>query len=113
SLRPPRAEARYRRPPPSGAAPDRREDLDRSARTLPRFEVESAGSEATRVNPLAIRAMEKGIDLKGHCDSANERCPIFPGEDAPVARARPRDQRRASWNDVIRTHVQPVSLQTR
>ena len=57
--------------------------------------------------------MEKGIDLKGHCDSANERCPIFPGEDAPVARARPRDQRRASWNDVIRTHVQPVSLQTR
>ncbi|HZS33460.1 MAG TPA: arsenate reductase ArsC [Methylomirabilota bacterium] len=64
-----------------------------------RFEVASAGTEATRVHPLAIRAMgEVGIDLGGHtsktvdglldqpwdyvitvCDSANERCPIFPG----------------------------------
>ena len=64
-----------------------------------RFEVESAGTEATRVHPLAIRAMsELGIDLAGHtsktldrslgqpwdyvitvCDSANERCPVFPG----------------------------------
>ena len=63
-----------------------------------RFEVESAGTEETRVNPLAIQAMsEVGIDLSGHrsktldrfldapwdyvitvCDSANERCPIFP-----------------------------------
>jgi arsenate reductase len=64
-----------------------------------RFEVASAGTEATRVHPLAIRAMDEiGIDLRGHrsktldafldepwdvvitvCDSANERCPIFPG----------------------------------
>ena len=64
-----------------------------------RFEVESAGTEATRVHPLAIQAMrEVGIDLAGHtskslvgfveqpwdyvitvCDSANQRCPIFPG----------------------------------
>ena len=64
-----------------------------------RFEVSSAGTEATRVHPLAIRAMgEVGIDLIGHtskpidaflgrpwdyvitvCDSANQRCPIFPG----------------------------------
>jgi arsenate reductase len=63
-----------------------------------RFEVQSAGTEATRVNPLATRAMsELGIDLSGHtsktldrflgepwdyvltvCDSANERCPVFP-----------------------------------
>jgi phosphinothricin acetyltransferase len=63
-----------------------------------RFEAESAGTEATGVNPLAIRAMrEVGVDLAGHrsktldrfldepwdhvitvCDSANERCPIFP-----------------------------------
>jgi arsenate reductase len=63
-----------------------------------RFEVESAGTEETRVNPLAIRAMaEVGIDLGGHrsktldrfldqpwdyvitvCNGANERCPIFP-----------------------------------
>jgi arsenate reductase len=64
-----------------------------------RFDVASAGTEANRVHPLAIRAMEElGIDLRGHrsktvdelltepwdyvitvCDSANERCPLFPG----------------------------------
>jgi arsenate reductase len=63
-----------------------------------RVDVESAGTEETRVNPLAIRAMrEVGIELSGHrsktldefldqpwdavitvCDSANERCPVFP-----------------------------------
>jgi len=63
-----------------------------------RFEAASAGTEATRVHPLAIRAMsEVGIDLGAHtsktfdqflaqpwdcvitvCDSANERCPVFP-----------------------------------
>jgi hypothetical protein len=60
-----------------------------------RFEVASAGTEATRVHPLAIRAMrDVGIDISRHhsktinallgdpwdyvitvCDSANERCP--------------------------------------
>jgi arsenate reductase (thioredoxin) len=64
-----------------------------------RFDVASAGKEATRVHPLAIRVMDElGIDLRGHrsktvdgllaepwdyvitvCDGANERCPIFPG----------------------------------
>ena len=63
-----------------------------------RFEVESAGTEKTRVHPLAIRAMrEAGIDIGSQqskrldgflnepwdyvitvCDSANESCPIFP-----------------------------------
>src|SRR5437899_2266962 len=63
-----------------------------------RFDVASAGTEATRMHPLAIRAMaDVGIDLSRHtsksvetlldqpwdhvitvCDSANERCPIFP-----------------------------------
>jgi arsenate reductase len=63
------------------------------------FEVASAGTEATRVHPLAIRAMDEiGVDLRGHhskaldrflaepwdyvitvCDAAAERCPIFPG----------------------------------
>jgi len=72
-----------------------------------RFEVESAGTEETRVNPLAIRAMaEVGIDLGGHrsktldrfldepwdyvvtvCDSAHERCPVFP-----------RSARRLHWS---------------
>ena len=64
-----------------------------------RFEVASAGTEATVVHPLAIQTMQEvGIDLGGHtsksleaffdqpwdyvitaCDSANERCPLFPG----------------------------------
>jgi L-amino acid N-acyltransferase YncA/protein-tyrosine-phosphatase len=67
-----------------------------------RFEAASAGTEATRVHPLAIRVMgEVGIDIGGHssktfegflarpwdsvitvCDNANERCPIFPARTA-------------------------------
>ncbi len=67
------------------------------ARAGDRFDVESAGTEETRVNPLAIRAMQEiGIDLSSQqsktldrfldqpwdvvitvCDSANERCPVF------------------------------------
>jgi arsenate reductase len=63
------------------------------------FEVFSAGTEATRVRPLAIRAMaELGVDISRQesktleplppelfdavitvCDDANEACPIFPG----------------------------------
>jgi arsenate reductase len=65
-----------------------------------RFEVFSAGTEKTRVQPLAVDAMrEIGIDLSGHtsktldafgddpfdfvitvCDRANESCPLFPGK---------------------------------
>ncbi|HAE84174.1 MAG TPA: protein-tyrosine-phosphatase, partial [Ktedonobacter sp.] len=63
-----------------------------------RFEVFSAGTEATLVRPLAIKAMaELGIDIAGQqsktldryldepfdevitvCDTAAEACPIFP-----------------------------------
>ena len=63
------------------------------------FEVMSAGTEATKVRPLAIRAMEAiGIDISSQesktlarylrepfdyvitvCDQANEACPFFPG----------------------------------
>jgi arsenate reductase len=63
-----------------------------------RFDVMSAGTQATRVHPLAIRAMaDVGIDLSGHrskmvddvvdqpwdyvitvCNAANEACPVFP-----------------------------------
>jgi len=65
-----------------------------------RFEVHSAGTEATEVRPLAIKAMtDMGIDISGQysktmdeylgqqfdyvitvCDRANESCPIFPGD---------------------------------
>jgi arsenate reductase (thioredoxin) len=64
-----------------------------------RFEVFSAGTEATAVRPEAITAMaEVGIDISAHesktvdrylgqsfawvitvCDQAREACPIFPG----------------------------------
>ena len=64
-----------------------------------RFEVFSAGTEATQVRPLAIRAMaELGIDISRQesktldrylgqpfdevitvCDTAAEVCPVFPG----------------------------------
>ncbi len=64
-----------------------------------RFEAYSAGTEATHVRPLAIRAMrELGVDIAGQksktleryvdqpfdkvitvCDQANEACPVFFG----------------------------------
>jgi arsenate reductase len=64
------------------------------------FEVFSAGTEETRVHPLALQAMrEIGIDISDQrsktldefsgqhfhyvitvCDRANESCPIFPGD---------------------------------
>jgi arsenate reductase len=63
------------------------------------FEVHSAGTEATRVNPYAVRALaEQGIDWSGAssktitefldqqfdyvitvCDRARSTCPVFPG----------------------------------
>lgn len=64
------------------------------------FESFSAGTEQTRVQPLAIEALrELGIDISAHtsktldafqgqtfdyvitvCDRANETCPVFPGD---------------------------------
>jgi arsenate reductase len=64
-----------------------------------RFEVMSAGTEATHVRPLTVRAMDEvGIDISGQesktldryvgepfdyvitvCEEANEACPFFPG----------------------------------
>ena len=63
------------------------------------FDVVSAGTDPSTVNPLAITVMrERGIDISGHvskpvgkflgesfrflitvCDNAREKCPIFPG----------------------------------
>lgn len=64
-----------------------------------RFEAHSAGTEATQVRPLAIRAMQElGVDISGQqsktlerylaepfdvvitvCDEANDACPVFLG----------------------------------
>jgi arsenate reductase len=66
-----------------------------------RFEVMSAGTEATSVRSEAIEAMsELGVDISGQesktlerylgepfdyvvtvCDDANEACPVFPGAE--------------------------------
>lgn len=63
------------------------------------YEVFSAGTQVTNVNPYVIRAMtEAGVDMAGHtskniasflhdefdfvvtvCDRAQEACPFFPG----------------------------------
>jgi arsenate reductase (thioredoxin) len=63
------------------------------------FDVHSAGTDASEVRPLAIRAMaEIGVDISAQesktldryldqqwdhvitvCDDANESCPVFPG----------------------------------
>ena len=68
------------------------------------FEVHSAGTEATRVNPYAIRVLaEQGIDWTGAtsktidgflgqrfdhvitvCDRARETCPYFPGSTSTL-----------------------------
>jgi arsenate reductase (thioredoxin) len=64
-----------------------------------RFEVFSAGTRASSVNPFAVQAMaQRAIDIGGHrskhleqyiaqpfdyvitvCDKAAENCPVFPG----------------------------------
>lgn len=92
------------------------------------FEVFSAGTEATRVHPLAIEAMrEIGIDISGQqsktldmfngeqfdyvitvCDRANETCPVFPSDterihwsfDDPSAATGTDEQRLRAFRNV-------------
>jgi arsenate reductase len=72
-----------------------------------RFEVMSAGTEATHVRPLAVKAMDElGIDISGQesktlgrylgqpvdyvitvCDAAHEACPVFPGAERRLQRS--------------------------
>lgn len=69
-----------------------------------RFDVQSAGVEASFVRPQAIKVLsEIGIDISDHrsksvdefsgqkfdyvitvCDNANERCPVFPGKTGRI-----------------------------
>jgi arsenate reductase len=97
-----------------------------------RFEITSAGSEATALDPDAIAAMrELGIDISGHqsksvtsylghftfvitlCDRQQERtCPIFPGAiwrhewhlDDPALADSP-EKHRHRVRDQLREHV--------
>jgi arsenate reductase len=92
-----------------------------------RFEAFSAGSVATEVRPLAVRAMaELGIDIGGQrsktteafsgeafdyvitvCDDATEACPYFPGDrqlhwsfDDPAAATGTEEARLAVFRQV-------------
>ena len=89
-----------------------------------RFEVYSAGTEATSVRPEAIAAMaELGVDISGQesktldrylsesfdcaitvCDDANEACPVFPGAKTRLHRSF-RDPSRATGSDEERLVV--------
>jgi arsenate reductase (thioredoxin) len=93
-----------------------------------RYEVASAGTETTRVNPHAVEVMrEVGIDISGArskhlnefadrefdyvitvCDSAAEACPMFPGPARrvhwsfpdPSAAGGSDDEKRATFREV-------------
>ena len=89
-----------------------------------RFEAFSAGTEATRVRPLAIRAMDEiGVDISGQesetldrylkepfdrvitvCDEANEACPFFPGASERLHWSFP-DPSKAQGNEEERLAV--------
>jgi len=92
------------------------------------YEVFSAGTQSTRINPLAIKAMaEKGIDISHHtsdhldkymgmefdyvitvCDNANESCPYFPTSEAkwhwsfedPSAATGTEEERLAKFREI-------------
>jgi arsenate reductase len=93
-----------------------------------KFDVESAGSRATKVRPEAIAVMkEVGIDISGHrsksvdefaarsfdyvltvCDNAKESCPLYPGHgirlhhnfEDPAATEGTEEERLAAFRKV-------------
>jgi arsenate reductase (thioredoxin) len=98
-----------------------------------RFEVMSAGTEATSVRPEAIEAMsELGADISGQasktlerylgepfdyvvtvCDDANEACPVFPGAEGRLhwsfqdpSRAKGSDEERLEVFRKVRDEIQ-------
>jgi len=80
-----------------------------NAKYADRYEVFSAGTEVTRVHPMAIVVMKEiGIDISGHrsklidelfgkgietvvtvCDSAQGACPFFPGAKEVIHQSFP------------------------
>ena len=93
-----------------------------------RFVVDSAGTEATRVNPFAVEAMrEIGIDISGArskhlsefleqefdyvitvCDSAAESCPVFPGRAERIHWSFPDPSAAEGTDDETLAHFRNV-----
>ncbi len=86
-----------------------------------KFEVESAGSEPSKVNETAIKVMKEiGIDISKHrskhvkeflgrhfhyiitvCDKVNESCPIFPGPSIRLHWSFPDPPHRKEVNEAV------------
>ncbi len=93
-----------------------------------RFVVDSAGTEATRVNPFAVEAMrEIGVDISGArskhlsefleqefdyvitvCDSAAESCPVFPGRAERIHWSFPDPSAAEGTDDETLAHFRNV-----
>ncbi len=93
-----------------------------------KFEVESAGSEPSKVNPIAIQVMnEIGIDISHHrskhvkeflgkhfhyiitvCDKANESCPIFPGPSQRLHWSFPDPPHKGEVTEVVLNEFRKV-----
>ena len=87
-----------------------------------RYEAFSAGTEVTRVHPMAITVMrEIGIDISGHrsklldefsgkgiktvvtvCDAANKACPFFPGAKEVIHQSFPDPSAFTGSEDEVR-----------
>ncbi len=104
-----------------------------------RFEVHSAGTEATAVRPQAIEVMcELEIDISGQesktlerylgqpfdyvitvCDEANEACPVFPGAirrlhwsfEDPAQATGSEEERRCVFRSVRKQIVERIRLE--
>ena len=93
-----------------------------------RFEAFSAGTEATRVHPMAIAVMQEiGIDISGHrsklldefigkgigtvvtiCDSAQGACPFFPGAKDVIHQSFPDPSSFKGTDEEIRAEFRKV-----
>ena len=93
-----------------------------------RYEAFSAGTEATRVHPMAIVVMQEiGIDISGHrsklidelfgegigtvvtvCDSAQGACPFFPSAQEVIHQSFPDPSSFKGSDEEVRTGFRRV-----